>query len=158
MKRLLIALCLTGMLATTAGCYGQFALTKKVHQWNGSVSGDKFVHTLVFWAMIIVPVYEVVMLADGLVFNTIEFWSGSNPLENMAPIRTSAMADGSMVFETAEHHYRLQPRGSNAVQVWVDGQWAGTAERATDGSVAISNPMRGRMMHISAEEVIAMQR
>lgn len=158
MKRLLIALSITGMLATTAGCYGSFALSKKVHTWNGTVSGDKFVHTLVFWALIIVPVYEVSMLADGLVFNTIEFWTGSNPLANMAPIRTSAMADGSMVFETSDHHYRLQPRGANGVQVWVDGEWAGAAEQAEDGSVAVSNPMRGRIMHISAEEVVAMQR
>ena len=35
---------------------------------------------LVFIALHIVPVYEIAYLADVIVFNSIEFWSGSNPV------------------------------------------------------------------------------
>lgn len=62
-----------------SGCYGSFSLTSKLHQWNGSV-GNKFVNELVFLAFVIVPVYEVTAFIDAVVLNTIEFWSGSNPM------------------------------------------------------------------------------
>ncbi|GAB7086240.1 DUF3332 domain-containing protein [Marinifilum fragile] len=61
------------------GCYGPFRLTKNLHEWNGTV-GDKFTNALVFFAFVVIPVYEVAVLVDGLVLNTIEFWSGDNPI------------------------------------------------------------------------------
>ena len=60
-------------------CIGSFALTKKVLAWNKQV-GDKFVNELVFVAFFILPVYEITALADILVINSIEFWSGNNPV------------------------------------------------------------------------------
>lgn len=60
-------------------CIGRFALTNKVLSWNNQV-GSKFVNELVFIAFWILPVYEVTGLADILVINSIEFWSGKNPL------------------------------------------------------------------------------
>lgn len=47
--------------------------------WNETV-GNKFVNELVFVAFWILPVYEVSSLADLLVINSIEFWSGNNPV------------------------------------------------------------------------------
>jgi hypothetical protein len=61
------------------GCYGKFALTKKVHQFNGSM-GNKFVNELMFLVMIIVPVYSIASLIDAVIINSIEFWSGKNPM------------------------------------------------------------------------------
>ena len=60
-------------------CIGSFALTKKVLTWNHQV-GNKFVNELVFIAFCILPVYEITSLADILVINSIEFWSGENPV------------------------------------------------------------------------------
>lgn len=79
MKRL-VALLLSVSLAATslAGCYGKFALTKKVYALNGEVK-DKYLRSLVTWVFVIVPVYGVSALADFILFNTIEFWSGNNP-------------------------------------------------------------------------------
>lgn len=62
-----------------SSCIGQFALTNKVLAWNNQV-GSKFVNELVFFAFWIIPVYEVTCLADLLVINSIEFWSGTNPM------------------------------------------------------------------------------
>lgn len=61
-------------------CIGKFALTKKVMAWNNQVS-NKFVNELVFIAFWVLPVYEVTSIADLLVINSLEFWSGSNPVE-----------------------------------------------------------------------------
>lgn len=74
------AILLAGSSLTFTSCIGSFALTHKVLNWNNQV-GNKFVNELVFFAFWILPVYEVSALADVLVINSIEFWSGSNPME-----------------------------------------------------------------------------
>lgn len=64
---------------TFSSCIGSFALTNKVLNWNKQI-GSKFVNELVFVAFWILPVYEITGIADVLVINSIEFWSGSNPV------------------------------------------------------------------------------
>ena len=61
------------------GCYGSFGLTHKLYKWNGSL-GDKWINSLVLVALNIVPIYEIAIGVDGIVLNTIEFWTGSNPV------------------------------------------------------------------------------
>lgn len=80
-KRYLTVAVVLALLAgtTLSSCVGSFALTKRVLSWNNSV-GSKFVNELVFFAFWVLPVYEVTSLADLLVINSIEFWSGNNPL------------------------------------------------------------------------------
>lgn len=93
-----MVLALAGSMLTTS-CIGSFALTNKILSWNHSV-GNKFVNELVFIAFWIVPVYEVSALADVLVINSIEFWSGSNP-----------MAKGEKVIEGENGRYMVNCDG-----------------------------------------------
>ena len=86
MRKLFFALALTGVMISQTGCFGEFGLTRKVYDFNQNVGG-KFVNNLLFWAMCIIPVYEVVGFLDVVIFNTIEFWTGSNPIA-MAPGET----------------------------------------------------------------------
>lgn len=72
-------ICTLGLSLLTTSCIGSFSLTNKLLTWNQGV-GNKFVNELVFFAFWILPVYEVSALADILVLNSIEFWSGSNPV------------------------------------------------------------------------------
>ena len=64
---------------TLPSCIGSFTLTNKLLSWNQQI-GNKFVNELVFFAFWILPVYEVSGLADIIVLNSIEFWSGTNPV------------------------------------------------------------------------------
>ena len=83
MKRKSISIAVALLLLSSVGfqsCIGSFSLTNKVLTWNRSVS-NKFVNELVFFAFWVLPVYEVTAAADLLVINSIEFWSGNNPLE-----------------------------------------------------------------------------
>lgn len=73
-----LVLALSSALVSTS-CIGSFGLFNKVRVWNEDV-GSKFVNELVFIGLWIVPVYEVCLAADFLVINSIEFWSGSNPV------------------------------------------------------------------------------
>lgn len=82
MKKHYIKVAVVLTLASSLGlssCIGSFSLTNKLLSWNKSI-GNKFVNELVFLAFCILPVYEVSALADILVVNSIEFWSGDNPM------------------------------------------------------------------------------
>lgn len=76
---------------TASSCIGSFALTNKLLSWNRQVD-SKFVNELVFVAFWILPVYPVSSLADILVINSIEFWSGNNPVT--ASSKTVTGTDG----------------------------------------------------------------
>lgn len=90
---LAIALALTAPLQA---CFGSFALTTKVYQFNRDVSSSFVVQEVVFLAFLIVPVYGVVGFVDAIILNTIEFFTGSNPVAmNERQSETIAMADGS---------------------------------------------------------------
>ena len=82
MKRTYLSVALVCALCgamTLPSCIGSFQLTNKLLSWNKQI-GNKFVNELVFFAFWVLPVYEVSSLADLIVLNSIEFWSGSNPV------------------------------------------------------------------------------
>ena len=80
MKKIFLTAALAALLCTSmTSCMGKFALTRNLYAWNDQVS-NKFINEIVFVAFWILPVYEVCGLADLLVLNTIEFWSGDNPM------------------------------------------------------------------------------
>lgn len=82
MKKLKLLGLAAGMLAGTllfSSCIGSFSLTTKLYNWNNSVGG-KWANELVFLAFCILPVYDATVFIDAVVLNTIEFWTGSNPV------------------------------------------------------------------------------
>jgi len=79
MKKRLIALFLAVAMLVMTGCYGSNALFNKVHKWNGTL-GDKWVNSCVHFVFLVLNVYSITMFVDILVLNTVEFWTGSNPL------------------------------------------------------------------------------
>ena len=79
MKKAILALLCAGILVLS-GCHGSYGLTKKLLRWNGTL-GNKWLNSCVHFLLWVVPVYEVsIGLVDFLVLNTVEFWTGSNPL------------------------------------------------------------------------------
>ena len=94
-----LIIALAGSMLSTS-CIGSFALTNKVLDWNKSI-GNKFVNEVVFFAFWILPVYEITALADALVLNSIEFWSGDNP-----------MAKGTKVIEGQDGRYLVNCDGT----------------------------------------------
>ena len=97
LKSIVCVLLVASMCTASFSCYGSFNLVKKVYKFNGTV-GDKWVNELVFLVMNIVPVYGVSVFIDAVVLNTIEFWSGTNPvMAGGAPPSTMKGDDGSTI-------------------------------------------------------------
>ena len=84
MKKILISLLMactiTVSTLSVTGCYGKFAAFNGLREWNGKFTKNKFVNWLVFLVLNIIPVYGILFFADILVINSIEFWTGSNPV------------------------------------------------------------------------------
>ena len=81
MKKVLMALLLVCIVLGT-GCTGPFKLTKGVHEWQTGFE-NKWVDEAAFLGCIILPVYGLATLYDAIIFNTIEFWTGDNPMNTV---------------------------------------------------------------------------
>ena len=84
-KTVTIAVIASFMSVTTA-CYGPFNLTRNVYHFNSGVKGsgeinEKWMKEIVFFGMIIIPVYMFSALLDAFIFNAIQFWTGDNPVK-----------------------------------------------------------------------------
>lgn len=106
---LVIALA-TSML--TSSCIGSFSLFGHLRNWNEQVS-DKFINELVFIAFWIVPVYEVAFIADFFVINSIEFWSGSNPVASGRKVIDGK--DGRYLVDCDGKGYTITSENDNSV-------------------------------------------
>lgn len=74
-------LLITILFSTTLqSCLGSFAATNGLISWNRKATDNKFVNQLIFWVLAIIPVYDIVVLGDLIVFNLLEFWTGDNPI------------------------------------------------------------------------------
>ena len=85
-KRIVAAIVMGSFLTVSTACYGPFNLTRNVYHWNSNIKGakevnEKWMKEFVFFGMIIIPVYMFSALLDAFIFNSIQFWSGDNPVK-----------------------------------------------------------------------------
>ncbi len=120
----LILACACSMLFTS--CIGNFALTSKVLTWNKQV-GSKFVNELVFFLFWPIPVYPLSFVADVLVINSIEFWSGKNPVTT-ASTKVVDGENGRFIVKRDKKGYTIKSEFDKSVVRFefneVDNSWA----------------------------------
>lgn len=76
-----LPLVISGFLPlATAGCIGRFELTRKVYQFNREVDSNKWIQWLAFLVLNVIPVYGFAVIIDALFANSVEFWTGENPV------------------------------------------------------------------------------
>ena len=144
MKKAIAALLCASVLVLS-GCHGSYGLTKKLLRWNGTL-GNKWLNSCVHFLLWVVPVYEVsIGLVDFLVLNTVEFWTGSNPLaggdsyyekdaqgNSIAAVKN---ADGSMTAEittaAGEKAVLTLQRDENVIRA-IDAEGNVVAQRELD--------------------------
>lgn len=133
------ALALAGTMLFSS-CIGSFNLSKKVLAWNQTID-SKFVNELVFFALWIVPVYEVCLLADILVINSIEFWSGDNPVE-AGIVKKVQGENGIYTVETLENGYKIMNEEGQQMSLVYDKEsntWNAVANGETTKLIKIEN-------------------
>jgi hypothetical protein len=83
----------------SSGCFGSFQAVRNVYSWNKSFGdGNKWAQELMYIVIGgIVPVYGVAGMLDALVLNSIEFWTGKNPMTATTKVTEK---DGTKVTQT----------------------------------------------------------
>jgi hypothetical protein len=158
-----------------SGCFGGFPLTHAVYKGNrnvyGSVDGDntqrKMAQSAVMWLFI--PIYAGAAVGDIVVFNLIEFWTGSqtdisyNQETDGTKVALSPSADGREVTLTLSRDDKIVTQKrfvkvSDTVFEVRDpyGQLDGKVIRGQDGSLSLTNSEGVVVQNISTQEVAAL--
>ena len=136
MKKLNLKMAATVMICGAflfTSCIGSFGLHSKLVNWNQSI-GNKFVNELVFLAFNIIPGYGVCYLADALVINSIEFWSGSNPMASIGDVKKVKGENGNYLVETLENGYSITKEGENVSMELIYNKELNTWNVVADGT------------------------
>ena len=72
-----LGLCLS-FLAT--GCIGRMGMSGEVMKFNLEITEERWGREILFIILIVIPIYPLASVADIIVFNSIEFWTGKNPV------------------------------------------------------------------------------
>jgi len=110
---------LTVMACLMAGCFlfnsciGSFSLFNKYASWQRTMTNNKFVNAIVgFFLMPIIG--GITLFVDAVVLNTIEFWSGDNPMaSNIGKTKNVLGEDGKFyAVKTLKNGYEVtSPNG-----------------------------------------------
>ncbi len=78
-------------LAFMSSCIGPMNASKRLHTWNREVE-NRWAGEGVFLVLRVVYIYPLAFLGDVLIFNSIEFWGGNNPIDPPSAERLKALA------------------------------------------------------------------
>ncbi|MBF0490220.1 MAG: DUF3332 family protein [Candidatus Omnitrophica bacterium] len=140
MRKIVISAVVFAFLA--AGCTGSFNLTRKVYNFHRSQT-EKWSDELCFLLVAITPVYGFATLGDAIVFNSIEFWTGKNPIEMSSTAPTTRIAQNGQDKATMTYDSQTQ-------QVHVASANKGVIFERTDNSVIAKNE-NGEVLYSSVQ-------
>jgi hypothetical protein len=91
MKRPVVSALLAAVMLFS-GCIGSFSLTNRLYSWNEKATNDRYVNSALLWLLgYITPIYGGCIFIDAVVLNTIEFWTGKNPMSFRSPGKIEKM-------------------------------------------------------------------
>ncbi len=92
MKKLTLA-CILSLGFLFSGCLGPNNLVGSIRNWNAEVTEQNWLAETIFIGLHIVPVYPFAYLGDILIINTIDYWSGENPISDPGPVPASSFTN-----------------------------------------------------------------
>ena len=131
MRAMIIALLLATLSLSNVACIGRMAVSAKVTKFNLEVTEDKWGREIVFLALYILPVYEFAGMADLIVVNSIEFWTGTNPINGQPRLAHSGDQNHGVTADGSEAISTLRKDGSIDIEV-----------RTADGDAYFMNVVR----------------
>ncbi|MFV0594236.1 DUF3332 family protein [Shewanella sp.] len=79
MKKMIVKVCLLSFATSfLSGCVGSNAVTGYVMQFNLKAVDNRYARGGL--NILMAPVYGISIAADYIIFNSLEFWTGNNPL------------------------------------------------------------------------------
>jgi hypothetical protein len=81
-----VAMAVTTSILLGTGCMGHMGVTQKVKKGNLSVTENRWGREGTFLGFQVFWVYRISALLDLVVFNSIEFWTGENPVTGQSAL------------------------------------------------------------------------
>ena len=145
-----------------SSCVGSFSMFNKLAQWNKRATKSKFLNELIF--IVISPAYAFCSVADIFVLNTIEFWSGSNPMasnvgktvkvkgEDGKIYSVKYLADGYEVKRPSGEKFQfIHDEKTDSWSMVVNGEKKELMQFNHDGTVKMALPT-GQKMDVALDE------
>jgi len=169
-----MAACALAVALVASGCYGPFTLTRKVYNWNGQVSDDRWVVEGVFLICSILPVYYIAGAADAIIFNSVEFWTGKSMLasgDGIAKTKRIVRKDSETILTRMPGpegdelwiqqsrpgqpatSLRIRRVGHDMVAMNSDGAMLFTAKTLENGAVVVTDASGHQMAQYSDDQV-----
>lgn len=173
MKKFLVTLMLLSF--ASVGCTGSFMLTKKVYNWHRGM-GDKWSDEFGFLVCTLLPIYGLSTFADAIVFNSIEFWSGDNPVNDVKAdtqkkIVRSGDEKGTLTYNAQANELKiatekkglhpieiaLEKNGNTVITKDKNGGVLYTTTKAENGDFLVYNRDSKLIKSYSKDQIKAMQ-
>ncbi|WP_294743958.1 DUF3332 domain-containing protein [uncultured Prevotella sp.] len=149
-----------------SSCIGSFSLFNKYEKWQCNMTSNKYVNGIV--GLILQPIVGgVCLFVDAVVLNTIEFWTGSNPMA-LNKVQTVKGQDGRYyAVKTLKDGYEVKAPNGEITLFTHDSKtesWSITQNGVTkeiirfnaDGTIQ-ATLQSGEMMTVSNDEAGMMQ-
>ena len=149
-----------------SSCIGSFSLFNKYEKWQCNMTSNKYVNGIV--GFILQPIVGgICLFVDSVVLNTIEFWTGSNPMA-AGQVKTVMGQDGRYyAIKTLKNGYEVKsPTGEKTLFIHNDNNdsWSMTQNGVTkeiirfnaDGTIQ-ATLQNGEKLNVSNDEAGVMQ-
>ena len=137
-KRTLATLLIAAFALSSTACIGRMATSGLVRKFNLTVVDGKWPHELVFLALYIIPVYPLAGAVDLIIINSIEFWTGTNPIDGGPRVAGSTVA----AHQAGDQHHVVAADGSEAISTLREDGSIDFEIRGADGSAHFVNVVR----------------
>lgn len=106
-KKVAMVAVVASLTTTLSACVGSNAVTDKVMQFNLEVVDNRYARGGV--NILLFPVYALTLAVDVVVFNSLEFWTGKNPLNGSPHIFDSEVKTQYQINDDLDPSLRKAP-------------------------------------------------
>jgi hypothetical protein len=146
-RRHRLGVALVALALLTSGCYGPFNLTRRLYQWNSQVQG-KWEKEFMFLILAYIPIYGLTIVGDAVVFNSMEFWTGNNPVD--PPGKKSELPQTKRIArgddETVLTYLPVSEGAQLVIEQFRKGQAVGRLEIARRDGITVGLDEQGRVL------------
>ncbi len=124
MKRASLALALMATLggSMTTGCLGTSGLSGNLKELNLKATENRYGREAIFFVLNVAWIYRICTVLDLFVFNSIEFWSGTNPLNDRSPLVDVPMSEVQKIGFRDLEKAQVELVSENAAKLHLDFQ------------------------------------
>lgn len=147
-KRFVATLLVAAFALSTTACIGRFATSGLVRKFNLTVVEGKWPHEIVFLLLYIIPVYPIAGAIDIIIVNSIEFWTGTNPIDGGARVAGSKVASHNV----GDQHHVIAADGSEGTSTLREDGSIDFEIRTPDGATHFVNVVREEGQVVARDE------